>query len=484
MGDEEGVRRPSAVLPVSSSSNSNSNSTSTNANASITVTHSGPNIHTSKQYYEISPDSGIHAVERQSQLEAFELRKKARSIAVSTDDVEVRAHLRNLNHPMCLFGEDPADRRERLRQLLARLGVDALKKMKGEEEGKSAADQEKAEAASKSTWYHEGSEALLRARYSIAEYSLPRASQRLAEARSYRDLPLEVREGTTQELYKRLRPWRLAARRWATSGRSVRSASHRTGSSSPPVPGLASASSGRCPRWSTGGRSERTTSTPTRSPGIRRPPFPRIRRRRLGGLPPAGTLLATACYDHSWRLWDLGAGGGPEELLHQEGHSKGVHDVAFQGDGSLAASAGRDSFGRVWDLRTGRCIMFMEGHLKGIISVDFSPNGYQLVTGSEDNTVKIWNIRQRKLEYTIAAHTNVVSRVRFDRNTAGGAYIASASYDATVKLWASPAWTPIKTLAGHDGKVMGVDMSSGGGGYIASCSFDRTFKLWEPTLGH
>lgn len=79
---------------------------------------------------------------------------------------------------------------------------------------------------------------------------------------------------------------------------------------------------------------------------------------------PSGNLLATACYDHSWRLWDLGSGGGPEELLHQEGHSKGVHDVAFQRDGALLASAGRDSFGRVWDLRTGRCIMFMEGHLK------------------------------------------------------------------------------------------------------------------------
>lgn len=74
---------------------------STTGNPSITVTHSGPNIHTSKQYYEITPDAGIQAVERASQLEAFELRKKARSIAVSTDDVEVRAHLRNLNHPMC-----------------------------------------------------------------------------------------------------------------------------------------------------------------------------------------------------------------------------------------------------------------------------------------------------------------------------------------------------------------------------------------------
>jgi len=36
---------------------------------------------------------------------------------------------------------------------------------------------------------------------------------------------------------------------------------------------------------------------------------------------------------------------------------------------------GLDGFGRVWDLRTGRCIMFMEGHLRGVLSVDFSPNG-------------------------------------------------------------------------------------------------------------
>jgi len=35
-----------------------------------------------------------------------------------------------------------------------------------------------------------------------------------------------------------------------------------------------------------------------------------------------------------------------------------------------------DAYGRVWDLRTGRCIMFLEGHLKPIISIDFSPNGF------------------------------------------------------------------------------------------------------------
>jgi U4/U6 small nuclear ribonucleoprotein PRP4 len=41
-------------------------------------------------------------------------------------------------------------------------------------------------------------------------------------------------------------------------------------------------------------------------------------------------------YDRSWRLWDLET---QEEILHQEGHTKAVHDIAFQCDGSLAATA-------------------------------------------------------------------------------------------------------------------------------------------------
>ena len=75
----------------------------------------------------------------------------------------------------------------------------------------------------------------------------------------------------------------------------------------------------------------------------------------------------------------------PGQVLHQEGHSKEVYTVAFQDDGALACSGGEhvlpirakvtiplkglDSFGRVWDLRTGQCIMFLEGHLKGITGI-------------------------------------------------------------------------------------------------------------------
>lgn len=50
---------------------------------------------------------------------------------------------------------------------------------------------------------------------------------------------------------------------------------------------------------------------------------------------------------------------------------------------------GLDAFGRVWDLRTGRCIMFLEGHLGSIFGVDFSPNGFNIATGSQDNSCKV-----------------------------------------------------------------------------------------------
>ena len=44
-------------------------------------------------------------------------------------------------------------------------------------------------------------------------------------------------------------------------------------------------------------------------------------------------LSPSGSYDNSWRLWDLEL---REEILHQEGHSKGVHDLHFHPDGSLA----------------------------------------------------------------------------------------------------------------------------------------------------
>jgi U4/U6 small nuclear ribonucleoprotein PRP4 len=58
--------------------------------------------------------------ENQELLEQLERRKRARKIAVPTDDARVKARLREVGEPITLFGERAADRRERLIYLLSK----------------------------------------------------------------------------------------------------------------------------------------------------------------------------------------------------------------------------------------------------------------------------------------------------------------------------------------------------------------------------
>ncbi|XP_052788002.1 U4/U6 small nuclear ribonucleoprotein Prp4-like [Mya arenaria] len=439
----------------------------------------------------------------QSQAELladFEKRKKAKKIQVSTDDSEVKAHLRKLGEPICLFGEGPADRRERLRHELGLRGEDILKKQQKEQETlRKKKDEENV------TWYHEGPTSLKEARLWIAEYSIPRAQSRIAKQKEEKNFAAQ-KTVKAQDIQKRLR---------AVNNESSQIGDTRPLSFcqfSPNSKMLATASwSGLCKLWSIPDCSPiRTLRGHNCNVGaivfhpqatisledsaccmascgqdgavklwnlVSDEPVADIEGHapyRVARLAyhPSGRFLATCCFDNSWRLWDLEA---QEEILHQEGHSKPVYDISFQCDGALAVTGGMDGYGRVWDLRTGRCVMFLEGHLKSVLAVDYAPDGYHLATGSEDNTAKIWDVRQRKCIYTIPAHNNLVSKIKFQPNN--GRYLVTASYDSTAKIWAHPIGAPIKTLAGHEGKVTGVDISPDLQ-HIATVSFDRTFKLW------
>lgn len=437
----------------------------------------------------------------------LEKRKKARQIQVSTDDSEVKANLRQLGEPICLFGEGPAERRERLRRTLAELGSEATGAIlrKGE-----ALPEKKTKEEENVTWYHEGTSALKEARIWIAKYSIPRAKDRIKQQKEEKLLPTAKKNAQLQDLHKRVR----AVTNECSQIGDVRPLSYCEFSPNGKILAVASWS-GLCKLWSVpdcqlirqlrghncnvGSIVFHPKATLTMEDNaccmascsqdgavklwnlVSDEPVADIEGHspyRVSHLKyhPSGRFLGTCCFDNSWRLWDLEV---QEEILHQEGHSKPVYDIAFQGDGALAATGGLDAFGRVWDLRTGRCVMFLEGHIQSVFSVDFAADGYHVATGSEDNSVRIWDLRQRKCVYTIPAHKNLVSKVKFQPNH--GNYLVSASYDCTSKIWAHPTWAPLKTLAGHEGKVMGTDISPDLK-YIATVSYDRTFKLWTTEM--
>jgi U4/U6 small nuclear ribonucleoprotein PRP4 len=276
-------------------------------------------------------------------LDEFEKKKRARAVVVPTSDSEIKAKLREMGHPICYFGEGPADRRERLRSIVADLaekGIRVTLERKQETTEQEPIDED-------SVWYHEGPNELLVARYFITEYSMPRARDRLEQARLEAKKPGPEKAAAKQELHKKLRD----IGNLCSQVGDIRPISYCD--FSPDSKLLATASwTGTCKLWSVPdcepvrslkGHSDRagaivfhpqaTLSMSTSSLSLAscaadgsvclwnlesESPIAELEshKERVARLSfhPSGRFIGTACYDHSWRLFDLETN---VEVLHQ-----------------------------------------------------------------------------------------------------------------------------------------------------------------------
>ncbi|CAK5274022.1 unnamed protein product [Mycena citricolor] len=473
-------------------------------------------------------------LENQVILDELERKKKARTMAVPTDDNRVKARLRELGEPITLFGERAADRRDRLIYVTSQINAArGDQPMQVDEDSSSDSEEEQEE------FYSPGSLELLEARRRIAEYSLPRAQKRVTQQRidSKMDLGriVDIRKRAFAEKFSNLgsqigdeRPisqvrfspnneflatgsWSGTVKIWnvpaCTISHTMRGHSDRVGGVAWHPNATLSQPRGVVNLASGGGEGNvNLWGLDSESPlAVLKGHQNRVCRVAFH---PSGDYVGSASFDTTWRLWDVNTS---KELLLQEGHSKEVYSVEFQDDGALVASGGLDAIGRVWDLRTGRTAMVLDGHVQAIYSIAFSPNGYQIATGSGDDTLRIWDLRSLKSLYNIPAHRSNVSDVRFFRtdetNFPGGAgtaepmdedashdkpslamdewkyrsglYLASSGYDGQVKLWSADDWQLLRTLSTDAGKVMSVDIASNGK-LLASGTYNRNFQLFSP----
>ncbi|KAM0947866.1 putative transcription factor WD40-like family [Dioscorea sansibarensis] len=454
--------------------------------------------------YEVSEESRLARERQEKAVQELLMKRRAYAMAVPTNDSAVRARLRRLGEPVTLFGEREMERRDRLRSIMVRLEADGqLDRLLRAHDDEQAAASAAASAEDDESvlqeypFFTEGSKELLEARVSIAKYSIARAAARLNRARRRRDDPDEDVGAEREYVLKQAkefvlecseigddRPlsgcsfshdrsllatsaWSGVTKIWSMpcvsilatlKGHTVRA----TDVAFSPVENcLATASADRTAKlWNVSG--SLLTSFNGHLDRLARVAFH-----------PSGKYLGTASFDKTWRLWDINTS---TELLLQEGHSRSVYGINFHPDGSLAASCGLDSLARVWDIRTGRSILVFEGHVKPVLSVSFSPDGYHLATGSEDNTCRIWNLRKRKCEFVIPAHSHLISQVKFEPQE--GYFLATASFDTKAMIWSSCDVKPIKTLAGHEARVTGLDISPDGQ-QIVTVAHDRTIKLWS-----
>jgi U4/U6 small nuclear ribonucleoprotein PRP4 len=440
--------------------------------------------------------------------------------AVPTNDAQVRASLRRLGEPITLFGEDASDRRARLIRLQA--GGENVVEMDDE----SMEDEQGPEEE----FYTEGPRQLLETRKDIALYSLPRAKSRTTIQKRQSAIPLRTHIKHRKAIKERLQLFDLAASqiagerpvsitRFAPSGDLLAAGNWGGGIKILDVPHLNDKQTLRGHTGLVGGLSwfpkatlpdgsvsehsvnlasgggdssvhlwSLSQDTPLSTLSGHSGRVCRVE------FHPSGKYLASASFDTTWRLWDVETS---TELQLQEGHSREVYTISFNNDGGLLASAGLDSIGRVWDLRTGRTVMILDGHIKEIYALDWGSDGHRLLSGSGDGWVKCWDVRMVRSVGGIGAHRSTVSDLRWYKgmeetttdpsseqvSTKGGepskagTFFVSSGYDKNVNIFSADDWALVKTLSGHSGNVMSVDISQDAR-WIASSGQDRTVKLW------
>jgi WD40 repeat protein len=151
-------------------------------------------------------------------------------------------------------------------------------------------------------------------------------------------------------------------------------------------------------------------------------------------LSPDGKLLAVGMKEGNLLIYRLT--NGEQLSIQKDAHANGITRIAFNGDGSLLATAGLDDKAKLWQVQTdGKQLTLLhtlEGHTDAVLAVAFSPDGRQLATASYDGKIGLFEVATGKGRL-FSAHQGYVESVNF--NPQGNRLLSAGLDDHRLLLW-------------------------------------------------
>ena len=206
---------------------------------------------------------------------------------------------------------------------------------------------------------------------------------------------------------------------------------------------------------------------------------------------PDGTALASASWDHSARIWPLGAfsgkvdtgfpqkmrptvesGGAPRAI---EGHTQNVNGVAFTPDGRALVTAGYDATLRIWPLDNGApVVVTLPAPLDSVV---VAPDG-EIVTSGADGKVYVLSATGELEREVDAAEMPIIALAL----SPDGKLIAAAGIRGSVAVIDRASRKLERTLVGPGLPVWSVAFFPDNRTLLTGGT-DRTIRRWDAVSG-
>ena len=220
-------------------------------------------------------------------------------------------------------------------------------------------------------------------------------------------------------------------------------------------------------------------------------------------------LIYTASQDRTIKVWEASSG---KLIRNLEGHAHWVNNISLNTEAALRLGpynhrgecannkeemiqyalnsykkifdkqsemlcSGSDDFTAfLWNpTKTKKPILRMTGHQQPINFIAYSPDGRYIATASFDNSVRLWNGQTGKFIKTLRGHVQSVYQLAW---SADSRLLCSSSQDSTLKIWELRTNTMKIELPGHADEVYAVDWGPDGK-KVVSGGKDCVLKIWS-----